>query len=138
MRIHFLSLPPSAAPALTLPGVAGASAIAYTSIVSVIFLARYLDVIRYTFKLTWMALGVTVLAEVAGKAILSQGLTTQLRPRKYFTVPRETLDAVIGDVHELINFFVIEAQRIFFAAYVLAAAVGRLPSSPCLPYPSPC
>jgi uncharacterized membrane-anchored protein YhcB (DUF1043 family) len=103
-----------------------ASAIAYTSIVSVIFLARYLDVIRYTFKLTWMALGVTVLAEVVGKAVLSQGLTTQLRPRKYFTVPRETLDALIGDVHELLNFFVIEAQRIFFAENVLASSVAAV------------
>lgn len=69
-----------------------------------------------------MALGVTVLAEAAGKAILSNGLASQLRPRKYYTVPRETLDAVIGDVHELVNFFVIEAQRIFFAENVYASA----------------
>ncbi|KAK8042659.1 Reticulon-domain-containing protein [Apiospora phragmitis] len=104
-----------------------ASAIAYASVVSVIFVARYLDLLRYSFKLTWMALGVTVLAEVAGKAILHQGLATQLRPRKYYTIPRETLDSMIGDVHELINFFVIEAQRIFFAENVFAsgaAAVG--------------
>ncbi|KAK8105954.1 uncharacterized protein PG998_003576 [Apiospora kogelbergensis] len=104
-----------------------ASAIAYASVVSVIFVARYLDLLRYSFKLTWMALGVTVLAEVAGKAILHQGLATQLRPRKYYTIPRETLDSMIGDVHELVNFFVIEAQRIFFAENVFAsgaAAVG--------------
>ncbi|KAI0175784.1 Reticulon-domain-containing protein [Hypoxylon sp. FL1284] len=104
-----------------------ASAIAYASVVSLIFVARYLDVIRYTFKLTWMALGVTVLAEVAGKAILGNGLATQLRPRKYYTLPRETLDSLIGDVHELINFFVIESQRILFAENVpasTAAAIG--------------
>ncbi|KAI4866266.1 Reticulon-domain-containing protein [Hypoxylon rubiginosum] len=104
-----------------------ASTIAYASVVSLIFVARYLDVIRYTFKLTWMALGITVLAEVAGKTILGNGLATQLRPRKYYTVPRETLDSLIGDVHELINFFVIESQRILFAENVpasTAAAVG--------------
>ncbi|KAI0380083.1 Reticulon-domain-containing protein [Hypomontagnella monticulosa] len=103
-----------------------ASAIAYTSIVSLIFLVRYLDVVRYTFKLTWMALGVTVLAEVAGKTILGNGLATQLRPRKYYTVPRETLDALIGDVHELINFFVIESQRILFAENVTASTVAAI------------
>ncbi|KAI1381794.1 Reticulon-domain-containing protein [Hypoxylon crocopeplum] len=103
-----------------------ASAIAYASVVSLIFVARYLDVIRYTFKLTYLALGVTVLAEVAGKTILGNGLATQLRPRKYYTVPRDTLDALIGDVHELINFFVIESQRILFAENVSASAVAAV------------
>ncbi|KAI1341570.1 Reticulon-domain-containing protein [Xylariaceae sp. FL0016] len=101
-----------------------ASAIAYASVVSFIFAARYLDVIRYTFKLTWMALAVTVAAEVVGKMVLSNGLATQLRPRKYYTIPRDTLDAMIGDVHELVNFFVIEAQRILFAENVPASAAA--------------
>ncbi|KAI1497309.1 Reticulon-domain-containing protein [Biscogniauxia marginata] len=103
-----------------------ASAIAYATIVSVIFAARYLDVIRYVFKLSWMTLGVTVLAEVTGKAVLGTGLATQLRPRKYYTVSRETLDGVIGDIHELLNFFVIEAQRILFAENVTASAVSAV------------
>jgi len=92
-------------------------------VVSAIFAARYLDVLRYAFKLTWVALGITIAAEVAGKALLNQGLATQLRPRNYYTIPKETLDLVIGDVNELINFFVIEAQRILFAEN-LAASVG--------------
>jgi hypothetical protein len=36
-------------------------------------------------------------------------------------VPRDTLDTLIGDVHELINFFVIEAQRIIFAENIPAS-----------------
>lgn len=103
-----------------------ASAIAYASVVALIFSVRYLDVTRYVFKLTWMALGATVLAEVTGKAILGRGLTSQLRPRKYYTIPRETLDAMIGDVHQLVNFFVIEAQRIFFAENVAASAIAAV------------
>ena len=92
-------------------------------------MARYLDVIRYTFKLTYLALGITVLAEAAGKATIGTGLATQLRPRKYYTVPRETLDGIIGDVHELINFFVIESQRVFFAENVSVSAVVSIPVS---------
>ena len=106
----------------------GASAIAFASIVSLIFAARYLDVIRWGFKLTWMALGVTIAAEVAGKAILNNGFATQLRPRKYYTLPKETIDAVIGDVHELVNFFVIEGQRILFAENILSSCVVCGPS----------
>jgi len=43
-----------------------------------------------------------------------------------YTVPKETLDAVIGDVHELVNFFVIEAQRILFAENVYASAAAAI------------
>ncbi|GJN80865.1 Reticulon [Purpureocillium lilacinum] len=101
-----------------------ASAIAYASIVSLIFAARYLDVIRWAFKLSWMALAVTVSAEAAGKLVLSHGLATQMRPRRYYTVSRATLDSMIGDVHELVNFFVIEGQRILFAENLGASAAA--------------
>lgn len=95
-----------------------ASGIAYLTAVVFIFAARYLDVLRYAFKLTWMTLGITVVAEVAGKTLFSRGFASQVRPRKYYTLPKETLDAALGDVHELINFFVIESQRIVFAENV--------------------
>ncbi|RDW79504.1 reticulon-like protein [Coleophoma cylindrospora] len=101
-----------------------ASGIAYLSTVLFIFAARYLNILRYAFKLTWMTLGVTVLAEVAGKTLFSAGFTSQFRPRKYYTVPKETLDMMLGDVHELINFFVIESQRIVFAENVAASVAA--------------
>ncbi|KAA8571830.1 hypothetical protein EYC84_001795 [Monilinia fructicola] len=104
-----------------------ASGIAYLSIVGFIFAARYLDILRYSFKVTYMTLFVTVLAEGLGKLLFSHGLTSQFRPKKYFTISKETLDNLLGDVHELINFFVIESQRILFAENVfvsLAAFFG--------------
>jgi len=103
-----------------------ASAIAYASLVTLIFSVRYLDVVRWTFKITWMVLAITIAAEVAGKMLLNNGFATQLRPRKYYTIPRETLEAAIGDVHELINFFVIESQRVLFAENVYASAAAGL------------
>jgi hypothetical protein len=75
-----------------------------------------------------MTLGVTVLAEVVGKAILGTGLTSQFRPRKYYTIPKQTLDSIVSDIHELINFFVIESQRIVFAENVFASAAVSLSS----------
>lgn len=92
-----------------------ASGIAYLSVVSLILAARFVDVLRWAFKASYMILGVTILAEVVGKIVLNNGLTSQIRPRRYYTVPRDTLDTLIGDVHELVNFFVIESQRIVYA-----------------------
>lgn len=102
-----------------------ASGIAYVSIVAFIFAARYLDVLRYSFKLTYMTLFVTVLAESFGKLVFSHGLTSQFRPKKYYTLSKETLDNLLGDFHELINFFVIESQRILFAENVYISLAVR-------------
>ncbi|KFY29977.1 hypothetical protein V493_02181 [Pseudogymnoascus sp. VKM F-4281 (FW-2241)] len=101
-----------------------ASALAYAATVIFIFAARYLDLLRYGLKLTWMALGVTVAAEVAGRALFNAGFTSQIRPRKYYTLPKSTLDAMTGDLDELINFFVIESQRLLFAENVLASGAA--------------
>ncbi|OBT91683.2 hypothetical protein VE01_10249 [Pseudogymnoascus verrucosus] len=103
-----------------------ASALAYAATVVFIFAARYLDLLRYGLKLTWMALGVTVAAEVAGRALFNAGFTAQIRPRKYYTVPKSTLDSMTGDLDELINFFVIESQRLLFAENVLASGAALL------------
>ncbi len=112
-----------------------ASGIAYLSIVLFIFAARYLDVLRYAMKLTWVTLAVTVAAEVTGKALFSVGFTSQIRPKKYYTVSKTTLDSIMGDVTELINFFVIESQRIVFAENVFASAAVRKHRS-YLPHPA--
>ncbi|KAK4160751.1 Reticulon-domain-containing protein [Cladorrhinum sp. PSN259] len=103
-----------------------ATAIAYATIVSAIFAVRYLDVLRFGLKLTWITLGVTIAAEVVGKAVLNSGLATQFRPRQYYTVPKERLDAFMGDITEFINFFVIESQRILFAENVWASVAAAL------------
>ncbi|CAN8102600.1 unnamed protein product [Discula destructiva] len=99
-----------------------ASAIAYFSIITAIFSVRYLDTLRYAFKATWMALGVVIAAEVTGKMVMNTSIASQLRPRRYYTVSRETFDAIFGDVHELVNFLVIESQRILFAENISASA----------------
>ncbi|KAI2635451.1 Reticulon-domain-containing protein [Xylaria nigripes] len=99
-----------------------ASAITYASIVFCILAFRFLDIVGYFFKLTWMVLGVTVLAEVAGKIVLGHGLATQFRPRHYYTVSQDSLNAMVADVSEFVNFFVIEAQRILFAESVAVSS----------------
>ncbi|RVX66592.1 hypothetical protein B0A52_09469 [Exophiala mesophila] len=96
-----------------------ATGITFLSVVALIFACRYLPVLRYSLKLTWSVLGVVTLAEVASKTVTGSSLTSAVRPRRYYKIPKETLEASLDDLENLINFFVIEAQRIVFAENTL-------------------
>lgn len=110
-----------------------ATAISYAAIIVTIFAFRYLPIARYGLRLTWMTLGITAAAEIAGKVALGQGMASKMRPKKYYTISRDTLDSVLGDLEQLINFFVIEVQRIVFAenVYVTVGVSARLPLDYC-------
>ncbi|KAF2465585.1 uncharacterized protein BDR25DRAFT_239310 [Lindgomyces ingoldianus] len=97
-----------------------ATAISFALSVLFIFAARYLNVVRYIFKAIYMILGATATAEIAGKLAFGRGFTSQFRPRKYFIIPKASLERLLDDVEQFINFFVIESQRILFAENVYA------------------
>ncbi|RMJ26942.1 hypothetical protein PHISP_02191 [Aspergillus sp. HF37] len=96
-----------------------ATAVSFATVVFSIFAARYLPLLRWVFKFLYLSLGFTVAAEVAGRLVLSQGLAGSFRPRKYFTVPREALEATLEDLQQLLDFFLIEFQRVLFAENIL-------------------
>ena len=100
-----------------------ASAIAFAATIVSIFVFRYFNILRWALKGTIYALLITVGAELLGQTILSTPLASQFRPKRYMTLSKETIDGLLGDVHELINFFVIEAQRIFFAENIFASGL---------------
>ena len=69
---------------------------------------------------------VTASLELVGKLTLGNGLASSFRPKKYYTIPREALESSLEDVEQLINFFVIEFQRILFAENVTATVAAFL------------
>nr|POE99379.1 reticulon-like protein 1 [Quercus suber] len=101
-----------------------ATAISYVSVVLAIFVARYVPVIRLTLRALWVLLGVVAAVETTAKLALGQSIAAHLRPRQYLTIPRETLEASLEDVEQLINFFVIEVQRVLFAENVFATTAA--------------
>ncbi|OQO10206.1 hypothetical protein B0A48_04563 [Cryoendolithus antarcticus] len=103
-----------------------ATAISFVAIVTTIIVARYVPVDRYVLKALFTVLGITAAAEIAGQMAFGQGFATKMRPKKYYTIPRETLESVLGDVEQLVNFFVIEFQRIIFAENVYATLAAFL------------
>ena len=51
--------------------------------------------------------------------MLSQGLASSFRPRKYYTIPKETIEGVYEDLEQLLNFVLLEFQRILFAENII-------------------
>ncbi|KAF2493517.1 hypothetical protein BU16DRAFT_464850 [Lophium mytilinum] len=96
-----------------------ATAIAFAASVLFIFAARYINILRYTFKGIYIVLGVSAATEIASKSVIGNGIVSQsLRPRKYFMIPKASLERALDDAEQFINFFVVEAQRIVFAENV--------------------
>lgn len=92
-----------------------ATAISFASVAAFILAARFLPLLRWALKFLYLSLGLTAAIEIIGKILLSQGLTSSLRPRKYYTIPKETIEGVLEDLEQLVDFFLIEFQRILFA-----------------------
>ena len=93
--------------------------IAFASTVLTIFAFRYVPALRWTFKILYITLGIVALVESVAKLAFGTGIAQSMRPRRYVTIPREALEASLEDVEQLINFFVIEFQRILFAENVI-------------------
>lgn len=70
---------------------------------------------------------VVTLAEASSKALMGSGVAGAVRPRRYYKIPKETLESSLDDLENLINFFVIEGQRIVFAENIpVTATVSNL------------
>ncbi|KAJ5156833.1 hypothetical protein N7492_009636 [Penicillium capsulatum] len=96
-----------------------ATAVSYASVVGFIFAARYLPLLRWAFKFLYLSLGLTAAVEIAGHVVLKQGIASSFRPRRYYTIPKETHEAVLEDLSQLLDFLLIEFQRILFAENVV-------------------
>lgn len=51
-----------------------------------------------------------------------------MRPIRYYTVPRESLELLFENLHDLTNFFVLELQRVLFVENIFTtiAVCGAL------------
>ncbi|KAK5200075.1 hypothetical protein LTR72_004214 [Exophiala xenobiotica] len=63
---------------------------------------------------TTLTSSVVSVAEFASRSFGPDSLSTRLRPKEYKTVPEETLNATLKDIHDLIQFAVVQGQKILF------------------------
>ncbi|KAL1977312.1 hypothetical protein VTN31DRAFT_171 [Thermomyces dupontii] len=107
-----------------------ATAISFAGVVTFILAARYLPLLRWFFKFLYLTLGSTAVLEIAGRVVFGQGFTSKfLRPRKYYTIPRETIESILEDIGQLFDFLLIEFQRTLFAeniAYTVSMFTAAL------------
>lgn len=105
------------------------TAISYATVVVTILAARYLPLLRWGLKFLYLSLGLAATMEVVGRAVFSRGITTDARPRKYYTIPKDSIEGVLEDLEQLVDFFLIEFQRILFVenlTYTIAAFFASL------------
>lgn len=93
-----------------------ASAVSLAVLVLPILVGRFVNVLRFVLLGTWTLLSISMSIEFGGRKILGQGDGTAkgLRPRKYYTVTKDMIDPYFEEFHNLLNFGLVEFQRILF------------------------
>ncbi|EXF86407.1 hypothetical protein CFIO01_00104 [Colletotrichum fioriniae PJ7] len=86
----------------------------YIGTLSILFGAHYLPLTQLALKAAVTTLGVVSAAEYASRSFGSDSLSTRLRPRQYRRLPESTLNNTLRDVHDFIQYAVVEAQRIVY------------------------
>jgi len=101
-----------------------ATLVIFASLLSTIFAFRFINVIRYIFKAAYLLLGSVAALEYAGKPMGYKGVVSQLRPRRYYTIPRDSLESIFEEIHDFLNFVVVEFQRIVFVENIFTTVVA--------------
>ncbi|KAG4262868.1 hypothetical protein FPRO03_10231 [Fusarium proliferatum] len=70
---------------------------------------------QLVLKTMAIGLGVMSMAEFAGRSFGPNNFVSRMRPRQYKTVPESTLNATLNDIHDLIQYSVVQAQKVIFA-----------------------
>ncbi|KAH0605877.1 uncharacterized protein H6S33_004334 [Morchella sextelata] len=96
----------------------------FFSVISMITAFRFINVLRWVFKGAYLLFASAALLEVAGKPFGAKGLVSSMRPRRYHTIPRESVEKLFNEAHDLLNFFVVEFQRVIFVENIFATIVA--------------
>jgi hypothetical protein len=96
--------------------------------ISLICAFHYVNVLRYVFKAAYMLFAGVAALEIIGKPLGAKGVVSSLRPRRYYTIPRESVDRIFEQVHDLANFFVLEFQRVVFVENIFTTLAAFVTS----------
>ncbi|KAF4341658.1 hypothetical protein FBEOM_4396 [Fusarium beomiforme] len=76
---------------------------------------HHMHLTQLALKTIAIGLGVMSMAEFAGRSFGPNNFVSRMRPKQYKTVPESTLNATLKDIHDFIQYAVIQAQKILFA-----------------------
>ena len=52
--------------------------------------------------------------ELASRTLGNHSLSAQLRPKEYKKIPESTLNATLEDIHDFVQYAVVQAQKVVF------------------------
>lgn len=96
--------------------------------ITLIFAFRYVNVLRYVFKAAYMLFAGVAALEIAGKPLGAKGVVSSLRPKRYYTIPRESLERLFEQLHDFANFCVLEFQRVVFVENIFTTLAAFITS----------
>lgn len=105
-----------------------ASALIFISLLSTILAFRFVNVMRYVFKAAYLLLGTVSALEYAGKHLGYKGVVSQMRPRRYYTIPRENIESIFEEIHDFLNFVIVEFQRVMFVENLFTTVAAFIAS----------
>jgi len=86
----------------------------YIGALGILFGAHYLPLTQVALKTGVTVLGVVSFTEFVSRSFSADSLSSRLRPKEYKKVSESTLNATLRDFHDLIQYAVVQAQRIIF------------------------
>ncbi|KAF5023570.1 hypothetical protein F66182_4383 [Fusarium sp. NRRL 66182] len=86
----------------------------YFAALGFLLAVHHLHLTQLALKTSAIGLGIMSVAEFAGRSFGPDNFVSRLRPRHYKTVPESTLNATLKDIHDFVQYAVVQAQRILF------------------------
>lgn len=71
--------------------------------------------------------------EVAGRPLGVKGLISSMRPKRYYTIQRDSVEKLFNEAHDLSNFFLLEFQRVVYVEDIFATGVVSILLLPIFP-----
>ncbi|KAH7146146.1 Reticulon-domain-containing protein [Dactylonectria macrodidyma] len=86
----------------------------YIGALSILFGLHYLPLTRLALKAVTTILGVISVTEFASRIFGPNTFLARLRPKQYQKVPESTLNATLKDIHDFVQYSVVQVQRIVY------------------------
>ncbi|PNP53258.1 hypothetical protein FNYG_15767 [Fusarium nygamai] len=86
----------------------------YLVALSILIGTHYLPLTQVTVKVGAVFFGIISLAEFVGRTFGPNTFLSRLRPKEYKTVPEPILNATLRDIHDFIQYAVVQVQKIIF------------------------
>ncbi|KAI9147190.1 hypothetical protein HJFPF1_13223 [Paramyrothecium foliicola] len=84
----------------------------YVFIMSALLGAHYLPLTQTALKVGATTLGVAATVEYAHRSFTDNTILARLRPKEYKKIPEPVLNDTLKDIHDLVQYLVVEAQKV--------------------------